>query len=349
MYEYCCTEKGSILERSIFICQSYEGVIIVTKQKSVLKSHSKSIGPGVDFSNSIYKDARWPEIIRMLCAFAVVIFCSPSISFAINRVSARTVAVEVSQDPKNLQFFDTIKIDNSFEKLEIPILYGSSVLPAITVVNLIVRDEDEADYSDWLLPGGDYTELMRLMKMQVGPGRQETGSELSSIMNDVQIVIWPSGHVLWGVEKEGLPGRLRNRKGNLVEYRFGKIDFANRKKRIESYLIEGKPLRGYHRKSIVFKPPFLEGTPCCDLVIVNPSYIFKAVSQLTEEQGEDFYTKVPFVTQQPQKDVKQFAAILKAIKDSLPTDSYMVLTSEPKYEWVGDTQILEAPSTTDKK
>jgi len=213
-------------------------------------------------------------------------------------------------------------------------------------VNLFLRDTEEDDCSDWMLPSGDGSELIRLARLGVGPFEEKTFSEQSSRMNHVRMIVWPSGHVLWCVEGEGSPGGLRSRKGRIMEYRFGMIDFDKTREQIEAIINADKPLQGYHRESILFEDHgayeayFVSGWTC-DLVVLDPKYIFKCVSQVQEERDEAFYEKWRLSTEHPRRSVTQLLAIRKVLTDSLPTDSYKVLTSEPQYFWKGRTDVSE--------
>jgi len=264
----------------------------------------------------------------------------------------REVARIVSKAPENQRLIDAIQIDETFERLSIPILIGSSVIPALSIVESIVHDEVVHEIDPrWAEAWDNEDEAGRLLKLDIDPyhpGASMDSLEVSphidlSATNLVRTVVWPSGHVLWLVEGGNLPGSLRNSKGMIVEYRFGRLDFGKMIKQIEERIFPKKPLPGYYRKSVLFEHHVLYmSAEIHDLVIVDRKYIFKFLSQVAEEQDDPFFEKWEFFyTDDPKKDAKQFVDVLAAVRKALPTSHYATLTSEPKYVWKGDTDPRE--------
>jgi hypothetical protein len=263
------------------------------------------------------------------------------------------IARTVSTHPQNQRLIDSIDIDENFERLEIPILIGSSVLPALTIVESVVHDEPVFEIDPrWAAVCDSENELQRLERLGFYPYLSgysmdwfDEGSpaERPAHTNLVRVVVWPSGHALWMVEGGSFPGSLRNSKGMLVEYRFGNLDFAKLIKGIEGRVFTQEPVPGYYRKSVLYQHHVFYGAANFhNLVIVNEKYIFRFLSQVTEQRDDSFFAKHKFDhTADARTDGKQFVDICTAVRDALPTERYMTLRSEPLFVWKGDTDPRE--------
>ena len=288
------------------------------------------------------RNPRWWLSARLtvLCWLSAVV-CCVSAAFAI---TPKDVARLVSQDKTNQQFTDDIYIGRDFDNLEIPILVGSSVMPALPLVESPIYDEHPPQCDPW--DPLSYEEFARIEKLGIGPCRQLTDSERSSWRNNVQMVLWPSGHVLWMVN-EGKSQILRNKKGALVEYRFVKIDSDKVIKQIEDHIRSAKQPRGYFRKAILYDDlQVYAGAKIHDLIVVGREYILKSVSQVVEAHDDSYYKKwvFKFSVTRPQDEVKQFVDICDTVRNMLPAErGFDTLSAEPEYVWIGKTDLTEQP------
>lgn len=221
-------------------------------------------------------------------------------------------------------------------------LVGSSVLPALTLVEWPAYDEDPLECDPW--EPTSVEEFERLEKLRIGPCRELTDSENSSRSNSVRMVLWPSGHVLW-MAKDAERRALRSKKGELVEYRFAKIDFDTAIKQIESLISKKNRPRGQYRKVVAYDDQFASNAKHHTLLVVGREYTFKSVSQIVEKHDDSFYRqwKFEFSVKLPEEDVDQFVDICNVVRNMLPPEAGDTVCSEPDYVWLGKMDLWEAP------
>lgn len=263
-------------------------------------------------------------------------------------LAPKEVARIVSSERANQQFTDDICIDETFEKLEVPILEGSSALPAVTLAEWPVFDEHPLASAPWEPSSSE--EFLRLCKLKIGPGRELTDSETSSRSNNVRMALWPSGHVLW-MANQGKRQILRNKKGELVEYRFAKIDFDIARKRIEDLICKEHRPQGLYRKAVLYDDLHAAGVKYHKLVVVGNEYVFRSVTQVAEQHEDAYYKerRFKFSVERPRDDVQQFIDICDVIRNVLPAEGeWELLRSEPAYVWLGKTDLSAVPVEGDR-
>jgi hypothetical protein len=77
---------------------------------------------------------------------------------------------------------------------------------------------------------------------------------------------------------------------------------------------------------------------------VGQNFRFKFVSQVAEKHGKSYYAENRFSSLQAKKDVDQFVDICNVLYDALPKH-YETLKVEPRYVWVGKTELWEDRQT----
>jgi len=281
---------------------------------------------------------------RVLCWLGAIVLCFAPRASAI---TPKDVARIVSADRANQRFTDEIRIGKEFETLGIPVLAGSSVLPALTLTEWPVFDEDPMECAPWDVTTAE--EFLRLEKLQIGPCREMTDSESSSRSSSVRMVLWPSGHVLW-VVKDGKRRVLRNKKGELVEYGFAKIDFDIAIKQIENLISKENRPQGRYRKAVLFDDRHAQGVKYHTLVVVGKEYTFKSVSQIVQKDDDSLWKqKFKFSVERPRHEVSRFMDIRDVVRNMLPPEGRGdTLSSDPAYVWIGKMDLLEAPCEGDK-
>ena len=279
-----------------------------------------------------------------LRSLAVVLALQLMFAMSALAISPAEIAQIVSQDSQNQRFTDTIRVRDD---LTVPILKGSSVMPTIAVVDSLVFDEYIP--SDPLPPIGDTKALLRCLKLGIGPFQKLSPSDNEAFSSDVRLVIWPSGHVLWTVDNPG-DTALRNRKGQMVAYNFGRIDMVSLAQKLKQHLPEIATVEQDYRAYVVFRHfTFRTAAPFRELTIIKDAPTFRWQSQVWEDEESDPYGGLESSNNDPARDVAQFLGLCKAIQEVLPTQGYDRLSEEPVYECVGEERSFPQFDTPEKK
>lgn len=282
-----------------------------------------------------------------LPALAIVITFHSMFGASALAISPEEVARIVSRNNANQRFTDTIRVRDD---LAVPILKGSTVMPTIALVDFPVFDNLDlgapANPDD---PHYDMKVLMRCLKLGIGPCQEPSPSDRAAYCSDVQLVIWSSGHVLWRVDDPGGTS-LRNRKGQMVAYKFGQIDIISLFRKLEQWLPARTELQEDYRVRILLRHlTFRTTAPIRDLTIIKEAPTFRWQSQAWEDEEGDPYEDMESDNNDPARDVAQFIGLCKAIQGALPAQGYERLSGEPVYEWVGERTFPWFDSLEKKK